>query len=115
MRVIRTVVWVLLLVMLLLFSLNNWQMVEVRIWNDLLLETRLPVLVLAAFLLGLLPMWLLAKAGKWRLTRRINALEAAVRNAVAPAPVPPIATSTQLEAAQAAASHPDPSTSENPA
>lgn len=113
MRVIRTVVWVLLLVLLLLFSLNNWQTVEVRIWNDLLLETRLPVLVLASFLLGLLPMWLLAKAGKWRLTRRINALETAVRNAVAPAPVPPIATSTQLEAARLAGSETSSSHSEN--
>ena len=45
-------------------------------------------------------------AGKWRLTRRINALEAAVRNAVAPEPVPPLATSTQLEAASAESRHP---------
>ena len=96
MQVVRTIVWVLLLIVLLLFSLNNWNPVEVKIWEGLILVTKLPALVLVAFLLGLLPMWLLSKAGKWRLTRRINALENSVR---ANTPSPPVATATQLEAA----------------
>ncbi len=94
MQVIRTVVWVVLIGALLLFSLNNWNPVEVKIWEGLILETKLPALVLASFLLGLLPMWLLSKAGKWRLTRRINALENTVRATSTP---PPLATATQLE------------------
>lgn len=97
MQLIRTVVWVLLLIALLLFSLNNWETVDVRIWDGLLLETKLPVLVLVSFLLGLVPMWLLHKAGRWRWKRRISALENTVRATTAPPP-PPIATSTQLEA-----------------
>ena len=56
MQIIRTAVWVLLLVALLLFSLNNWNPVEVKIWEGLILETKLPALVLLSFLLGLLPM-----------------------------------------------------------
>ena len=96
MQVVRTIVWVLLLIVLLLFSLNNWNPVAVKIWEGLILQTKLPALVLVAFLLGLLPMWLLSKAGKWRLTRRINALENSVR---ANTPSPPVATATQLEAA----------------
>lgn len=95
MHIVRTVVWVLLLVALLLFSLNNWNPVEVKIWEGLILETKLPALVLASFLLGLMPMWLLSKAGKWRLNRRINALENSVR---ANTPSPPLATSSQLDA-----------------
>ena len=96
MQIIRTIVWVLVVVALGLFSLNNWNPVEVKIWEGLILETKLPALVFAAFLLGLLPMWLLAKARKWRLNRRISALENSVRaNA---APPPPLATATQLEA-----------------
>ncbi|HEX7751343.1 MAG TPA: LapA family protein [Novosphingobium sp.] len=101
MQLVRTVVWVLVLVALLLFSLNNWEPVNVRIWEGLLLETKLPMLVLASFLLGLVPMWLLHKAGRWRLNRRINALENTVK-ATATAPLPPLATSSQLE------SHDDP-------
>ena len=101
MQIIRTIVWVLVVVALGLFSFNNWNPVEVKIWEGLILETKLPALVFAAFLLGLLPMWLLAKAGKWRLNRRINALENSVRaNA---APPPPLATASQLETAIAAA------------
>jgi lipopolysaccharide assembly protein A len=103
MQIIRTAIWVLLLVALGLFSLNNWEPVEIKIWEGLILETKLPALVLASFLLGLMPMWLLAKAGKWRLTRRISALENTVQaNAV----TPPLATSTQLEAAVATESPP---------
>lgn len=94
MHIMRTVVWVLLIVILLLFSLNNWYPVEVKIWDGLLLETRIPVLVAVSFLLGLGPMWLLSKAGHWRLTRRINALENSMRAAA----VPLMATTTQLDA-----------------
>ncbi len=96
MNILRTVVVVLLLVMLLLFSLNNWNPIEVKIWEGLILETKLPALLLVSFLLGLLPMWLLSKAGKWRLNRRINLLENSVR---ANTPSPPLATTSQLEAA----------------
>jgi hypothetical protein len=101
MQIIRTIVWVLVVVALGLFSLNNWNPVEVKIWDSLILETKLPALVMASFLLGLAPMWLLAKAGKWRLNRRINALENSVRaNASAPSTsLLPLATSSQLESA----------------
>ena len=101
MQVVRTIVWVLLAVALLLFSFNNWQPVDVKIWEGLVLETKLPALVIVSFLLGLVPMWLLSKAGKWRLNRKINALEKSVQATTpihAPAAAPPLATSTQLEA-----------------
>jgi len=61
MQIVRTIVWVLLLVALLLFSINNWQDVEVKIWEGLILQTKLPALVIVSFLAGLLPMWLLNK------------------------------------------------------
>lgn len=92
MHVVRTIVWVLLIVILFLFSFNNWNPVVVKIWEGLLLETSIPVLVAVSFLLGLVPMWLLAKAGHWRLTRRINALENSMRAAAAPL----VATTSQL-------------------
>ena len=95
MQIIRTIVWVLLLVILLLFSINNWTPVQVKIWEDLILETKLPALVVVSFLLGLVPMWLAFVAGRWRYSRRINALENTVR---ATTPQPPVATSTQLDA-----------------
>ena len=97
MQVIRTIVWVLLIIALLLFSFNNWVPVDVKIWEGLVLETKLPALVVVSFMLGLVPMWLLSKAGRWRLNRKINALERTVQATTAPLS-PPIATSTQLDA-----------------
>lgn len=103
MQIIRTIVWVILLIALLLFSINNWQDVEVKIWEGLILQTKLPALVVVSFLLGLLPMWLLHKTAAWRLRRRIGTLENSVRAASvsvpaepAPAPAPaPAVTHTE--------------------
>ncbi|MES2492805.1 MAG: DUF1049 domain-containing protein [Pseudomonadota bacterium] len=93
MPVVRAIVWAVLSIALLLFSLNNWVRTEVRIWENLVIETPLPVVVIGSLLLGLLPMWLLHLAERWRMTRRINALEAAARQPSA------ALTSTQLDAA----------------
>ncbi len=93
MAIVKTIVWVLVLVALAVFSYNNWTPIDVKIWENLVLETKLPALVTVAFLAGLLPMWLLHRASRWRSGRRISALETQARN------VPPAMTSTQLEAA----------------
>ena len=77
MQIVRTVLWVLLAVALALFAVANWRPVEVSIWDDLVLETKLPVLVIAAFLLGLVPMWLAHRVALWRLRRRVASAEAA--------------------------------------
>ena len=94
MQVVRTILWVLLAVALVLFAINNWQPVEVRVWTTLVIETKLAALAIAAFLLGLVPTWLLQRALRWRLTRRIATLEAnlAGRAAEVSAPTYPVAS-----------------------
>jgi len=92
---LRTIFWVLVVAVLAAFTAANWQPVEVRIWEGLLLETRLPALVILAFLLGLVPTWLLYRATRWRLLRRIANLETQLSVKVAPS-----LTSTHLDAAQ---------------
>jgi uncharacterized integral membrane protein len=78
MQFIRTVIAVLAAIVLLIFSVNNWTPIQVRIWDSLVFDTKLPALVVVAFLAGLVPMWLVSKAGRWRLKRRIQTLENAV-------------------------------------
>jgi uncharacterized integral membrane protein len=90
MQIVRTVVWVLLLIALLLFSVFNWNPVGVKIWENLVVETKLPAVVVVAFLIGLVPMWLVHRATKWQLYRRIGSLENAAR-AAAMTPVVPAA------------------------
>jgi putative membrane protein len=84
MQIIRTVVWVVLLIALLIFGFNNWNVVQVKIWENLILETKLPVLLLVAFLLGMLPMWLLHTGTRWRLNRQISSLKDAATITSAP-------------------------------
>ena len=95
MQIVRTIVWVLLLVVLLIFSINNWTPVTVKIWEGLVLETKVPALVVIAFLLGLLPMWLLHRITAYSARRRITSLESAVRTA-------PVATTPVAEPVPAA-------------
>ena len=88
MQIVRTIVWVLLLVALLLFSINNWNPVEVKIWEGLVLETKIPALVVIAFLLGLVPMWLMHRVSQWYYKRRLGSLETAAARAAAMTPPP---------------------------
>ena len=83
MQIVRTIIWVLLALALLVFSFNNWEPVEIKIWENLVLETKKPALVIISFLAGLLPAWLLHTGIRWRLNRRIKSLETAIRNTVA--------------------------------
>lgn len=90
MSIVRTVIWVLLLVGLLLFSIANWDpTVTVRIWEDIVVDTKIPAIVIVAFTIGFLPMWLYHRASKWRLQRKIASLENAARTAAAIPVAPP--------------------------
>ncbi len=91
MQIVRTIVWVLLLVALLIFSAFNWEPVEVKIWEGLVLETKIPALVIVSFLIGLVPMWLMHRAQRFYMTRRISSLETAARSAaVTPVTAEPV-------------------------
>jgi hypothetical protein len=92
MKVFRSILWLLIVAAFAAFAAVNWQPVEVHVWQGLVLDTKLPALVIGAFLLGLLPMWLLHRAVRWRLARRIAALEASLAGTAS-------LSSTQLDAA----------------
>ena len=109
MQAIRTIIWVLLAVALAAFIAINWNPVRVNFWplSDGYLHFDWPVgfIVLFSFVLGLLPMWLLHRAARWRLNRRIATLENTVKATTATVP-PPVATLTQLDAAAASEAPP---------
>lgn len=80
MKALRTIVWLMAAALFAAFTVANWQPVVVHIWQGLVLETKLPALVLACWLLGFGPMWALHRAHRWRLRRRIASLEANLVN-----------------------------------
>ena len=89
MNFLRTLFVIVIVVLVMIFSFNNWTEVSVRLWSNLLLVTKLPVLLLIAFLLGLVPMLVLHRASRWRWKRRVESSERALgdlRPAAAPAP-----------------------------
>jgi len=80
MHFLKTLFWVLIAVLVSLFARANWTAVSINLWNDIQADTKLPVLLLVAFLIGLLPTWMVMRARIWTLRRRIDAME---RNRVA--------------------------------
>lgn len=98
MQVIRTIIWVLVLVALLMLVFINWgEPVGVRFWpgvngDNLLFEWPVGFVALVFLVIGALPPYLLYRGTKWRLQRRIAHLEAAAKAqaiAARPIDVPP--------------------------
>ncbi len=79
MQFLRTVFWVVLAVLGVIFSFNNWQIVSIKLWGDIIVDTPLPILLFVIFMLGLVPTLILHRATRWTLKRK---LEAANRNLV---------------------------------
>jgi lipopolysaccharide assembly protein A len=72
MQFLKTLFWVILAVILVLFARSNWQVVTLELWGDLQADVKLPVLVIGAFLLGFLPTFILYRARMWSLKRRLE-------------------------------------------
>jgi uncharacterized integral membrane protein len=75
MQFLRTLFWVVLAVVAVIFAVNNWSQVTVNLWGGLQADAKLPVLLFAAFLIGLVPMFILHRATRWSLRRRLESAE----------------------------------------
>ncbi|HEX8191291.1 MAG TPA: LapA family protein [Allosphingosinicella sp.] len=73
MQFLKTLFWVVLAIVLVLFAKANWTQVTLNLWGGLQMDAKLPVLVLLAFLLGFLPTFLVLRGRIWSLKRRIEA------------------------------------------
>ena len=83
MQFLKTLFWVLIAVIVVLFASRNWSDVTLSLWGDIQADIKLPVLLLIVFLLGFLPTWLIMRARIWSLRRRLEAIE---RNRLAALP-----------------------------
>ena len=75
MNFLRTLFVIILVVLVMIFAFRNWTEVSVSLWGGLLLFTKLPVLLLIAFLLGFVPMAIIHRTAKWRWKRRLETHE----------------------------------------
>ena len=81
MQFLKTLFWVVLAVVVVLFAHANWSIVTLNLWGGLEADVKLPVLLLAAFLLGFLPTFILYRAKLWSLRRRETHVQSRVANA----------------------------------
>ena len=75
MQFLKTVFWVLVAVLVALFSFRNWAPVTLNLWGDIQADIKIPILLLIVFLLGFLPTWLLMRTRIWSYRRRLEAHE----------------------------------------
>jgi uncharacterized integral membrane protein len=83
MQVLRTLGWVIITIILVAFVAINWTPVRVNFWpleqGYLYFDWPIGFVALAFFLLGLLPMWLIHRAFRWRTAKRLAAMENSLR------------------------------------
>ncbi len=102
MQFLKTLFWVLIAVAAVVFAMYNWVAVPLALWGGLALEVKLPLLLLVAFLLGLLPMLVVHRTTRWRLRRRLDAAERSLAEREAAAaglgapPAPPSSLASPL-------------------
>ena len=92
MQFLKTLFWVIVAVVIVLFARTNWQPVTLTLWGGLEADVKLPVLVIGAFLLGFLPTLLVYGTRAWSLRRRLDSQGGPASNAPPPirnAPAPP--------------------------
>ena len=75
MQFLKTLFWVLVTVLVILFAIRNWTPVTLNLWDDIQADIKIPVLLLVFFLLGFLPTWLVMRTRMWGYRRRLDALE----------------------------------------
>ena len=85
MQFLKTLFWVLVAVIVVLFGTRNWSDVTLNLWGDIQADIKIPLLMVVVFLLGLVPTWLIMRARLWSLKRRFEALE---RQRAMPTPSP---------------------------
>lgn len=88
MRFLKTLIWVTVIVGLIVFATNNWVPVSISLWGGMRLDTKLPALVIAAFMLGFFPLYFIHRTLLWRMKRRILTLEGNQRTTAFPPPPP---------------------------
>jgi uncharacterized integral membrane protein len=90
MQFLKTLFWVVLTVILVLWAKANWFNVELKLWGGLVADVKLPVVLLTFFLLGFVPTLIVHRARIWSLRRRLE--PTTIVSVPAPAAAVPAAT-----------------------
>ena len=78
MQFLKTLFWVVVTAILMIFSMRNWEMVSVKLWGALAVDMKLPLLLLLAFIAGFIPGFLMLKAARWTARRKLESANRAL-------------------------------------
>jgi uncharacterized integral membrane protein len=87
MQFLKTLFWVVIVVLLAILASRNWHDVTLHLWGDLLMDIKLPLLMALMFFAGFLPPLLILRARLWTYRRRLESFDRQQAAAVAPEPV----------------------------
>lgn len=72
MRFLKTLFWLVVAALVILFAAQNWRDVTIDLWGNLQADLKMPLLLIIAFLIGFLPTWLIYRTKLWRVTNRVS-------------------------------------------
>jgi lipopolysaccharide assembly protein A len=84
MQFLKTLFWVLMAVIVVLFAARNWTPVTLNLWGDIQADIKIPILLLIFFLLGFLPTYLVMRTRLWTNRRKLESFERSRASASAP-------------------------------
>ena len=78
MQFLKILFWCLLAFVAAIFTIGNWNNVQIHLWGGLIAEVNLPLLLLVTFLAGMIPTMLYFGTIRWRLRNRLSTSERAI-------------------------------------
>lgn len=84
---LRTLFWIAITVVVVVFSFHNWTSVTLDLFGGLQADAKLPVLLFIAFLLGFVPLYIWHRVQRWRYQRRMIEQSRLAAMTATPAPI----------------------------
>ena len=75
MQFLKILFWCLLAFVAAVFTISNWNAVQIQLWGGLIADVNLPLLLFVTFLIGFVPTMLYNHAIRWRLRQRLATCE----------------------------------------
>ena len=88
MQFLKILFWCLLAFVAAVFTISNWNAVQIQLWGGLIADVNLPLLLFVTFLIGFVPTMLYNHAIRWRLRQRLSTCERELLELRTPRPEP---------------------------
>lgn len=88
MQFLKILFWCLLAFIAAVFTISNWNAVQIQLWGGLIADVNLPLLLFVTFLIGFVPTMLYNHAIRWRLRQRLATCERELVELRTPRPEP---------------------------